>query len=116
MEIVRAFWPRFVLHLYSGAVRPAVSAIYSSKEEAHYMSMGTDGMHEHTLHSGMAHMKLPQNTLAMMTGKGQFGPIGMGKECFRRGLGSLQGPLNGFPRARRRLGGSSRPCCTGRAC
>jgi FtsP/CotA-like multicopper oxidase with cupredoxin domain len=43
-----------------------------------YMSMGSAGMHEHTEHSGMAHMKLPPNTLPMMTGKGQFGAIGMG--------------------------------------
>src|SRR5438045_3395938 len=43
-----------------------------------YMSMGSAGMHEHTEHSGMAHMKLPFNTLPMMTGKGQFGAIGMG--------------------------------------
>jgi hypothetical protein len=41
-----------------------------------YMAMGETGMHEHALHG--AHMQGPSNTLPMMAGVGQFGPIGMG--------------------------------------
>jgi hypothetical protein len=39
-----------------------------------YMAMGQDGMHE------MSEMNMggPKNTLPMMTGTGQFGPISMG--------------------------------------
>jgi FtsP/CotA-like multicopper oxidase with cupredoxin domain len=39
-----------------------------------YMAMGTDGMGE----MGDMQMALPKNTLPMMTGQGQFGPIEMG--------------------------------------
>jgi len=39
-----------------------------------YMPMGTDGMGE----MGEMNMPLPRNTLPMMTGQGQFGPIEMG--------------------------------------
>jgi FtsP/CotA-like multicopper oxidase with cupredoxin domain len=39
-----------------------------------YMAMGTQGMSE----MGEMHMRLPKNTLPMMTGQGQFGPIDMG--------------------------------------
>ncbi len=40
------------------------------------MAMGESGMHEHALHG--QHMQGPPNTLPMMAGEGQFGPIGMG--------------------------------------
>ncbi len=43
-----------------------------------YMAMGENGMAEHAAHSAMGHMPLPENTLAMMTGEGPFGPIEMG--------------------------------------
>ena len=39
-----------------------------------YMAMGSDGMGE----MGEMQMQLPKNTLPMMTGDGQFGPIEMG--------------------------------------
>jgi FtsP/CotA-like multicopper oxidase with cupredoxin domain len=39
-----------------------------------YMAMGTTGMGE----MGEMHMRLPRNTLPMMTGQGQYGPIEMG--------------------------------------
>ena len=39
-----------------------------------YMSMGESGMHGMT---GM-NMGLPKNTIPMMAGEGQFGPVGMG--------------------------------------
>lgn len=42
-----------------------------------YMAMGRDGMSEHAEHLAMG-MKGPENTLPMMTGEGQFGPIEMG--------------------------------------
>jgi hypothetical protein len=38
------------------------------------MPMGAKGMGE----MGTMHMPLPKNTLPMMTGQGQFGPIDMG--------------------------------------
>ena len=41
-----------------------------------YMAMGEKGMAEHQDHAG--HMKGPENTLPMMTGKGPFGNIEMG--------------------------------------
>jgi hypothetical protein len=41
-----------------------------------YMAMGETGMHEMVDHS--AHMQGPPNTLPMMGGEGQFGPVGMG--------------------------------------
>ncbi len=41
-----------------------------------YMAMGAAGMSEHAEHS--KHHDLPENTLPMMTGEGQFGPIEMG--------------------------------------
>jgi hypothetical protein len=41
-----------------------------------YMAMGETGMDEMTGHA--AHMKGPDNTLAMMAGEGPFGAIGMG--------------------------------------
>ncbi|MGH7462359.1 MAG: multicopper oxidase domain-containing protein, partial [Longimicrobiales bacterium] len=43
-----------------------------------YMAMGETGMAEHSVHTAMGHMKLPDNTLPMMTGEGPFGPIEMG--------------------------------------
>ena len=43
-----------------------------------YMAMGENGMAEHAAHSAMGHMPLPENTLAMMTGAGPFGPLEMG--------------------------------------
>ena len=42
-----------------------------------YMAMGKNGMSEHSSHIAMG-MKGPENTLPMMTGHGQFGPIEMG--------------------------------------
>jgi hypothetical protein len=50
-------------------VAPKVKAVLPG-----YMSMGADGM----LEMARMHMKLPSNTLPMMTGEGPFGPIGMG--------------------------------------
>ncbi|MGH8677515.1 MAG: multicopper oxidase domain-containing protein [Burkholderiales bacterium] len=43
-----------------------------------YMAMGETGMAEHAAHSAMGHMRLPDNTLPMMSGEGPFGPIEMG--------------------------------------
>ena len=43
-----------------------------------YMAMGETGMAEHAVHTAMGHMTLPENTLPMMMGEGQFGPIEMG--------------------------------------
>ena len=43
-----------------------------------YMAMGRDGMSEHQEHTDSGHMKGPENTLAMMAGKGPFGNIEMG--------------------------------------
>ena len=43
-----------------------------------YMPMGKTGMSEMTDMAEMMHMPLPENTLPMMTGKGQFGAIEMG--------------------------------------
>jgi FtsP/CotA-like multicopper oxidase with cupredoxin domain len=43
-----------------------------------YMAMGRDGMAEHAAHMAMGHMRLPANTLPMMTGEGPFGPLEMG--------------------------------------
>ena len=43
-----------------------------------YMAMGQDGMSEHQDHTDSGHMKGPENTLAMMAGKGPFGNIEMG--------------------------------------
>ncbi|WP_374473353.1 multicopper oxidase family protein [Arenimonas sp.] len=43
-----------------------------------YMAMGQDGMSEHQEHTDSGHMKGPENTLAMMAGKGPFGNIEMG--------------------------------------
>jgi len=42
-----------------------------------YMAMGRDGMSEHAGHVAMG-MQGPENTLPMMAGEGQFGPIEMG--------------------------------------
>ena len=41
-----------------------------------YMAMGERGMAEHAEHA--KHMAMPENTLPMMMGDGQFGPIEMG--------------------------------------
>ncbi|MDD5169097.1 MAG: multicopper oxidase domain-containing protein [Syntrophales bacterium] len=41
-----------------------------------YMAMGETGMHEMVEHA--SHMQGPVNTLPMMGGEGQFGPVGMG--------------------------------------
>ena len=43
-----------------------------------YMAMGRDGMSEHQDHTDSGHMRGPENTLAMMAGKGPFGNIEMG--------------------------------------
>lgn len=43
-----------------------------------YMAMGEDGMAEHQEHTDMGHHPGPENTLAMMTGKGPYGNIEMG--------------------------------------
>lgn len=43
-----------------------------------YMAMGEAGMGEHQAHVDMGHMPGPENTLAMMAGKGPFGNIEMG--------------------------------------
>jgi FtsP/CotA-like multicopper oxidase with cupredoxin domain len=43
-----------------------------------YMAMGEAGMAEHQEHVDMGHMPGPDNTLAMMVGKGPFGNIEMG--------------------------------------
>lgn len=43
-----------------------------------YMPMGETGMHEMSDMASMMDMPLPENTLPMMTGQGQFGPINMG--------------------------------------
>ena len=43
-----------------------------------FMSMGENGMSEHQKHVDMGHMIGPENTLAMMTGKGPFGNVEMG--------------------------------------
>jgi hypothetical protein len=43
-----------------------------------YMPMGRDGMAEHQDHVDMGHMKGPENTLPMMTGKGPYGNLEMG--------------------------------------
>jgi manganese oxidase len=37
-----------------------------------------NGMGEHAMHVAMAHMKGPENTLAMMVGEGPFGNLEMG--------------------------------------
>jgi hypothetical protein len=43
-----------------------------------YMSMGENGMAEHSEHVDMGHMRGPENTLPMMMGKGPFGNLEMG--------------------------------------
>ncbi len=43
-----------------------------------YMAMGESGMAEHQDHTDMGHMQGPENTLAMMAGKGPYGNIEMG--------------------------------------
>ena len=43
-----------------------------------YMAMGEHGMAEHQQHVDAGHMRGPDNTLAMMTGKGPYGPLEMG--------------------------------------
>ncbi|WP_207215748.1 multicopper oxidase family protein [Pseudolysobacter antarcticus] len=43
-----------------------------------YMAMGQDGMAIHQVHTDSGHMKGPENTLAMMAGKGPFGKLEMG--------------------------------------
>jgi manganese oxidase len=49
-----------------------------SKLVPEYMSMGETGMAEMSEMADMMPMPLPENTLPMMTGKGQFGAIDMG--------------------------------------
>ncbi len=49
-----------------------------SKLVPEYMSMGETGMAEMTDMANMMDMPLPENTLPMMSGKGQFGDIAMG--------------------------------------
>lgn len=43
-----------------------------------FMAMGRNGMAEHQEHTDKGHHPGPENTLAMMTGKGQYGNIEMG--------------------------------------
>lgn len=43
-----------------------------------YMAMGEHGMAEHQDHVDMGHMPGPENTVAMMAGKGPFGNLEMG--------------------------------------
>jgi hypothetical protein len=43
-----------------------------------YMAMGENGMAIHQVHTDSGHMKGPENTLAMMAGKGPFGRLEMG--------------------------------------
>ena len=43
-----------------------------------YMAMGKNGMAEHSGHIAMGMLQGPENTLAMMGGKGPFGPLDMG--------------------------------------
>lgn len=43
-----------------------------------YMAMGKNGMAEHAGHVAMGMLSGPENTLPMMSGEGQFGPIEMG--------------------------------------
>lgn len=43
-----------------------------------YMAMGRNGMSEHAGHAAMGMLPGPENTLPMMAGKGQYGPIEMG--------------------------------------
>ena len=43
-----------------------------------YMAMGANGMSEHSGHLAMGMLPGPRNTLPMMSGEGQFGPIEMG--------------------------------------
>ncbi len=43
-----------------------------------YMAMGESGMAEHQDHVDMGHMPGPENTVAMMAGKGPFGNMEMG--------------------------------------
>jgi manganese oxidase len=43
-----------------------------------YMAMGEAGMAEHQDHTDSGHMRGPENTLAMMAGKGPYGNIEMG--------------------------------------
>jgi hypothetical protein len=43
-----------------------------------YMPMGETGMNEMSDMASMMEMPLPENTLPMMTGQGQYGPINMG--------------------------------------
>ena len=43
-----------------------------------FIPMGRHGMAEHQKHVDMGHHRGPENTLAMMTGKGPYGNIEMG--------------------------------------
>jgi len=43
-----------------------------------YMAMGENGMSVHQQHADSGHMRGPENTLPMMTGKGPFGNLEMG--------------------------------------
>ncbi|MBX3707157.1 MAG: copper oxidase [Pseudomonadales bacterium] len=43
-----------------------------------YMAMGRHGMAEHQYHTDSGHMRGPENTLPMMTGRGPFGNLEMG--------------------------------------
>jgi len=43
-----------------------------------YLAMGKNGMAEHQVHVDMGHHKGPTNTVAMMTGQGQYGNLEMG--------------------------------------
>jgi len=43
-----------------------------------YMAMGEHGMAEHQHHTDSGHMRGPENTLPMMSGKGPFGNLEMG--------------------------------------
>src|SRR5207237_97954 len=60
-------------------LRPAIKRLVPD-----YMAMGSNGMAE----MGSMQMQLPENTLPMMTGLGQFGPLVMG--------GRLTGVVSGY--------------------
>jgi FtsP/CotA-like multicopper oxidase with cupredoxin domain len=66
-----------------GIANPVGARIDSLEERMHgqlpgLMLMGENGMFEHSEHTGMGHMKGPENTLPMAVGQGPYGTIGMG--------------------------------------
>ena len=61
-----------------------------------YMTMGEDGMGEMAEHVAMGHMPMPENSIVMVGGQGQFGTITMGGMFtivkIREGLASYDDP------------------------